>query len=389
MASTGAHAPGIRRAQPPRPFGERLSNPEETSAPAPSSPEGATEGTLAEATTPDAGSELPLAGTAEPNAPSETAAAPVARSPRGADYVSDRAFADFPISSEVLAGLQGLGYTMSTPVQAMMIDPALAGKDLLVRAKTGTGKTCAFCVPVVERIQAGDRKVRALVLAPTRELAIQVAQECTAIGAFLDVRIAVIYGGVGFGPQEQALKDGCEIVVGTPGRVLDHVKRGNLVLSELQFAVLDEADEMLSMGFLEDGHAERAGLAGTGLGPHEQVLAGKGGVDRHRLNRRGVAVAEGREPAEQRGGDREVREGAVAHPLRDAAGGRLLGGLGCRGRLDGGGRGVGGRGRVDGGLGRIGQGIYSGRLPRFARGFVWGACPGGRAFWNPARRSRA
>jgi ATP-dependent RNA helicase DeaD len=171
---------------------------------------------------------------------------------RRSDYVSDRAFADFPISSDVLSGLAGLGYVMATPVQAMMIDPALAGKDLLVRAKTGTGKTAAFCVPVVERITAGTRQPRAIVLEPTRELAIQVAQECTGIAKFKDLRIAAIYGGVGFPPQEQALRDGVEIVIGTPGRILDHIKRGNLDLSGVQVAVLDEADEMLSMGFLED-----------------------------------------------------------------------------------------------------------------------------------------
>ncbi len=175
---------------------------------------------------------------------------------RVSEWVSERTFADFPISPELLQGLTALGYSAATPVQAMTIDPALAGKDLLVRAKTGTGKTCAFCVPVLQSISAaaseGTRKVRAIMLAPTRELAIQVAQECTAIGKFLDVRIAVIYGGVGFGPQEDALRDGVDIVVGTPGRVLDHVRRGNLDLSGARFAVLDEADEMLSMGFLED-----------------------------------------------------------------------------------------------------------------------------------------
>jgi ATP-dependent RNA helicase DeaD len=202
-----------------------------------------------------AGSESSAVAEAPPPAtepPPAADPAPAPRPSRGADYESGRAFADFPISPEVLAGIQALGYAMATPVQAMMIDPALAGKDLLVRAKTGTGKTAAFCVPVVERVPAGDRRPRALMLAPTRELAIQVAQECTGIARFKDLRIAAIYGGVGFGPQEQALKDGVEIVVGTPGRVLDHVKRGNLDLSGLQFAVLDEADEMLSMGFLED-----------------------------------------------------------------------------------------------------------------------------------------
>ena len=179
----------------------------------------------------------------------ESAAAPTIRK---TDYVSDRAFADFPISTEVLTGLQALGYVMATPVQALTIDPALAGEDLLVRAKTGTGKTAAFCVPVIEKIKAGEHITRALMLCPTRELAIQVSQECAAIAKFKDLRIAAIYGGVGFGPQEDALRDGCEIVVGTPGRVMDHMRRGNLKLEQLQFAVLDEADEMLSMGFLED-----------------------------------------------------------------------------------------------------------------------------------------
>jgi ATP-dependent RNA helicase DeaD len=173
------------------------------------------------------------------------------------EWVSARTFADFPISPDLLRGLTALGYDRATPVQAMTIDPALAGKDLLVRAKTGTGKTCAFCVPVLENIgraerTEGVRRPAAIMLAPTRELAIQVAQECTAIGKFLDVRIAVIYGGVGFGAQEDALREGVDIVVGTPGRVLDHVRRGNLDLSAVRLAVLDEADEMLSMGFVED-----------------------------------------------------------------------------------------------------------------------------------------
>lgn len=167
-------------------------------------------------------------------------------------WISERSFADFPISPEVLAGLEGMGFTKATPVQAMTIDPALAGRDLLVRAKTGTGKTAAFCVPIVERIEAGSRAVRAIMLTPTRELAVQVAQECANIAKFKDLRILTIYGGVGFGPQETALKEGVEIVVGTPGRILDHLRRGNLKLDQVGWAVLDEADEMLSMGFLED-----------------------------------------------------------------------------------------------------------------------------------------
>ncbi len=168
------------------------------------------------------------------------------------DYSSGRTFADFPLSPEVLQGIEEKGYTQATAVQAATLEPALAGVDLLVRSKTGTGKTAAFSIPVVEAIKAGDHKTRAIALAPTRELARQVAQEMVELAKYKDLRVAVIYGGVGFGPQEDALRDGAEIVVGTPGRILDHLRRGNLDLSEAQFAILDEADEMLSMGFFED-----------------------------------------------------------------------------------------------------------------------------------------
>jgi len=172
--------------------------------------------------------------------------------PSGTDYVSDRAFADFPISSEILHGISELGYVTSTPVQAATIEAAIAGRDMLVRAKTGTGKTAAFCVPIVERIPAGSRKPAAIVLAPTRELAQQIGEECRAIAKFKDVNLAVLVGGVAMGPQEKQLAEGAEIIVGTPGRVLDHVRRKNLDLSQATMACLDEADEMLSMGFYED-----------------------------------------------------------------------------------------------------------------------------------------
>ena len=172
--------------------------------------------------------------------------------PEGSDYVSDRAFADFPIRAETLKGISELGYTTSTPVQAATIDPACAGKDLLVRAKTGTGKTSAFCVPIVERCEDGTRKPQAVILAPTRELAQQIAEECDAIAKYRDLQLAVLVGGLAIGPQEQTLADGAEIIVGTPGRILDHLRRKNLDLSEANMICLDEADEMLSMGFYQD-----------------------------------------------------------------------------------------------------------------------------------------
>lgn len=172
--------------------------------------------------------------------------------PKGADYVSNRKFADFPLSQEVLNGIGDLGYVTATPVQAATIEPGIAGKDMLVRAKTGTGKTAAFCVPLVERVEEGKRQAQAIVLAPTRELAQQIAEECSQIAKYRDVTVAVLVGGLAMGPQEKALADGAEIVIGTPGRILDHIRRRNLDASTAHLVVLDEADEMLSMGFYED-----------------------------------------------------------------------------------------------------------------------------------------
>lgn len=172
--------------------------------------------------------------------------------PTGSDYVSDRKFADFPLSQEVLKGIADLGYVNATPVQAATLEPGLAGRDLLVRAKTGTGKTAAFCVPLVERMDASKREAQAIVLAPTRELAQQIAEECVALTRYRELSVAVLVGGLAMGPQEKALAAGAQIIVGTPGRVLDHARRKNLDLSTVHVAVLDEADEMLSMGFYED-----------------------------------------------------------------------------------------------------------------------------------------
>ncbi|MEQ1507314.1 MAG: DEAD/DEAH box helicase, partial [Myxococcota bacterium] len=176
--------------------------------------------------------------------------------PSGADYVSDRRFADLPISPDVLKGIAELGYVTATPVQAQTIEPMLAGRDMLVRAKTGTGKTAAFCVPIVEKTtlpgEDGKRFTQAIVLAPTRELAQQIGEECAGIAKFRDVNVAVLVGGLAMGPQEQQLERGSEIVIGTPGRILDHLRRKNLSLAQCRMVTLDEADEMLSMGFFED-----------------------------------------------------------------------------------------------------------------------------------------
>ena len=158
------------------------------------------------------------------------------------------------LSDEVLAGVRALGYEEATPVQAASLGPAMEGRDLLVQSKTGTGKTTAFSLPLVEQVQIEADAVdpRALVLCPTRELAIQVAEEMSELGGAKGVRVMPIYGGTPIGPQLRNLKEGCDIVVGTPGRVLDLARRRALRLSTVTGVALDEADEMLSMGFWED-----------------------------------------------------------------------------------------------------------------------------------------
>jgi len=162
------------------------------------------------------------------------------------------AWADLGLSEPLLKALTDMEYTNPTGVQAQSVPKLMTGRHLLVRSKTGTGKTSAFAIPILERIEDGARELRAIVLAPTRELALQVAAETEMLAAHRDVSVVSVYGGVGLGPQADALRAGAEIVVGTPGRVLDHIRRGNMDLSKCKMVCLDEADEMLSMGFLED-----------------------------------------------------------------------------------------------------------------------------------------
>jgi ATP-dependent RNA helicase DeaD len=168
------------------------------------------------------------------------------------DYVASTSFADLPLSPELRKGIEERGYKEPTPVQAAVFAPIMAGRDLIVRSKTGTGKTAAFGIPLLERIPAGTRKASALVLCNTRELALQVSQEIEGLGKHKDLRVIAVYGGAAMQQQTDALKGGAEVIVGTPGRVYDHIRRGTLKLSETRIAVLDEADEMLSAGFYEE-----------------------------------------------------------------------------------------------------------------------------------------
>src|SRR5438309_10655954 len=168
------------------------------------------------------------------------------------DYVSTTSFADLPLSEELRRGIADRGYTQPTPVQAAVIGPILAGRDVICRSKTGTGKTAAFGIPLLERIPGGTRKAAALVLCNTRELALQVSQELEALARHKNISVIAVYGGAPMGTQTQALTAGAEVIVGTPGRVYDHIRRGTLKLTDTRIAVLDEADEMLSAGFYEE-----------------------------------------------------------------------------------------------------------------------------------------
>ena len=162
-------------------------------------------------------------------------------------------FKDLNLSDPVLKGLNSVGYETPTPIQAQTIPPLLAGKDVLGEAQTGTGKTAAFALPILSRIDTKKKIPQVLVLAPTRELAIQVAEAFQTYAAKIKgFHVLPVYGGQDYSGQIRALKRGVHVVVGTPGRVMDHMRRGTLNVSELDCLVLDEADEMLRMGFIDD-----------------------------------------------------------------------------------------------------------------------------------------
>ncbi len=161
-------------------------------------------------------------------------------------------FDDIGLHPDVKLALDDMGYFAPTPVHTAAFKPITENKDLLVQAKTGTGKTTAFGLPMINRLIPTHRAPQALILAPTRELALQVARELTQIGKHRGIIVEAIYGGAPIGKQIANLRNGVHIIVGTPGRVLDHIGRRTLDCKAISTFVLDECDEMLSMGFLED-----------------------------------------------------------------------------------------------------------------------------------------
>jgi ATP-dependent RNA helicase RhlE len=168
------------------------------------------------------------------------------------------AFTSLGLDARLLEGIRDLGYQETRPVQSAVIPLALAGQDLIACAQTGTGKTCAFVVPTLQRLLTTTRspeeaiKSHVLVLAPTRELAVQIEDEIHGLAYHTGVTSAAVYGGVEMGPQERALKAGVDIIVATPGRLMDHMRQQNADLSGIELLILDEADRMMDMGFWPD-----------------------------------------------------------------------------------------------------------------------------------------
>lgn len=166
--------------------------------------------------------------------------------------MTDDGFASFGLDPAVLRAVEEVGYEQPTPIQRQAIPALLAGRDLLAQSQTGTGKTAAFALPMIHRIDPDNRQVQALVLAPTRELAVQVAETIHKLGKHRGLSDLPIYGGQPIERQLRALRRGVHIVIGTPGRIMDHIRRGTLDLSSVNLLILDEADLMLDMGFIED-----------------------------------------------------------------------------------------------------------------------------------------
>ena len=166
-------------------------------------------------------------------------------------------FSNLGLSAELLRAVQEEGYTEATPIQQQAIPLVLEGRDILAGAQTGTGKTAGFTLPMLQRLQMSGtderrRRIRALILTPTRELAAQVAESVRTYGRHLPFKAAVIYGGVSINPQISKLRKGVDIIVATPGRLLDHLQQGTINLGGVEILVLDEADRMLDMGFIRD-----------------------------------------------------------------------------------------------------------------------------------------
>jgi len=192
------------------------------------------------------------------------AAAPVALIDAVVDGPS---FAELGLAAPIVQAVAAAGYRAPTPIQRDAIPLAMSGRDVMGLAQTGTGKTAAFTLPIIHRLLGGEKRLRCLILTPTRELCQQVDESFRKYGQFTDVEVAPIYGGVAYEPQEKALQKGVDVIVATPGRFIDHMEKRNASLDALEILVLDEADRMLDMGF-----APQISRIVGGISPYRQTL---------------------------------------------------------------------------------------------------------------------
>ena len=167
-------------------------------------------------------------------------------------YMENIKFSDLGLSSNILKGIDDMGFEEPSKIQSEVIPVLLEGFDAIGQAQTGTGKTLAFGAPILSKITKENNKIKSIIITPTRELAIQVNDEIARIGKYTDLKLLPVYGGQPIDRQIKALRNGVDVVVGTPGRVLDLIRRKKLDITDIEFLVLDEADEMLNMGFIDD-----------------------------------------------------------------------------------------------------------------------------------------
>ena len=162
-------------------------------------------------------------------------------------------FEDLELDAKIMRAITDMGFEAASPIQGQAIPLELQGLDIIGQAQTGTGKTAAFGIPLLQKIDPKNKKPQAIILCPTRELAIQVSEEIRRLAKYMHgVKVLPIYGGQEIGRQIRSLKDGVQVIIGTPGRVMDHMRRKTVKMDQIHTVVLDEADEMLNMGFLED-----------------------------------------------------------------------------------------------------------------------------------------
>jgi len=169
--------------------------------------------------------------------------------------MNKRSFADFHVSEEIKRALAVLKYETPTEVQSEVIPLAMKNQDLVVKAQTGSGKTASFGIPVSDMVEWEEKKPQAIILTPTRELAVQVREDITNIGRFKRIKAVAVYGKEPFSKQKDELKQKTHVVVGTPGRVMDHIERETLILDQIKYLIIDEADEMLNRGFIDEVEA--------------------------------------------------------------------------------------------------------------------------------------